>query len=93
MSIFNEPLWTKEFHSARYSFSVNVGDHKVADVDVIFGRDEIIAEAKYEGVRIEKPYPKMPPKPDYDQALDLCQVVAKKVGLRLQTTEAMNEPL
>ena len=93
MNIFKEPLWTKEFHGACYSFSVNVGDQKAASVDVFFGRNSVIAEAKYEGVSIEKPYPKMPPKPDYDWAVDLCQEVAERVGLRLQTTEAMNEPV
>lgn len=93
MSIYDEPLYTKEFDEARYSFTVNVGDKKIASVEVIFGQDSVIAQAKYEGVSIKKTYQKTPLTPDYCLAEAFCQEVAEKVAIKLGTREAMEKPL
>lgn len=93
MNIFKQPIYTKEFFGAEYSFMVNVGDQKAASVEVFFNQDGILATAKYEGVTIKKPLPQRPLKPDYDWAVDLCQEVAEKVAVKLQTSEVMNKPL
>lgn len=85
MSIYHEPIYTKQFEVARFAFWVNVGIRKAERIEVYFWDDKIIAGCK--DVVIEKPLSSKPPKPDYDWAADICQEVAEKIVNMIEAGE------